>query len=334
MEKSLDICRRDALCEEIESNINKSYLIQIIEYFTDDRERTDRQRLSIALLSNFFFNLTNFISKNIMYDYPKADIYSIIFYRSLSVVLITKVYFKYMNIELFDIKSIKSSFTFLIVNLSNFTLIISLASSFLYLRFGIALAFLNMSPVIASIFSVYFFGEKCYLRYFIGIISCVIAMSLLTLVNQEDKKANVSSNNLLYGVICGLSILMSRTGIMISSKIISNEIDAVSTSYYVGLSGLTISFLVILTSGSIDFQFFFVLLSAFFGVTWWFGNFFQILAFKINPINRIAFIDYLGLVYGFLLGIIFFGEAIKFTDIIGCIIIVGYSLYSIIYPLT
>jgi drug/metabolite transporter (DMT)-like permease len=56
-------------------------------------------------------------------------------------------------------------------------------------------------------------------------------------------------------------------------------------------------------------------------------------AMKLNTINTISFIEYLSLVYGYIIGVIFFGEALKITDLIGCGIIVGYSAFSIINPL-
>ena len=313
--------------ERLETNC----LLQIIKYFTDERQRSKLQRICIALLSNICFTLINFFTKLIVYYYPKTDISSIMLYRSLSIFIISYAYLKNIDHPLFDLKKIKSIFTFIVMIVSILYITISITKCIMYIRFGTATAFLNIAPVLAPRFSVCYLKDKCYPRHILGLISCLFAMFLLTI--QEMNFNENSSFNLFWGVIWGIITMLSRCSIIVCSKILSNQIDSVSLVLYIGLSGIIFSSIVLIISGKIQTEIFFIFLSILTGIFHWMASFLQNVAMKMNTFDRISFIEYLSLVYGFFLGNVFFEESIKLTDYIGCGIIVSFSLYSLIYPL-
>jgi drug/metabolite transporter (DMT)-like permease len=330
MKQSLDIEESPKQRFINTQNENKSILMQIIDYFTDDRERTERQKLSVALISNICFTLVNFFAKTISYNYPKPDVLSILFYRSVATFFCAFAYYKYMKLKLFDLRKLEIPIPFIIFNVALIGIAYAIPKSVIYIRLGTANAFTSVAPVAACIFSVLFMKDKCYLRYIIGLSGCLFAMYLLTFFGEGDSENN---SDLFLGIFWSSVGLVSRTSIIIVVKMLATKIDSASLVLYMGVVGTIFSFCMIIIFGNLYFNPVFIFLSACSGISYWLGAFFHNYAMKMNSINTVSFIEYLSLVYGFLLGIIFFGESIKFTDIIGCMIIVGYSLYSFLYPI-
>ena len=64
------------------------------------------------------------------------------------------------------------------------------------------------------------------------------------------------------------------------------------------------------------------------------ANYYSAEALKYITINKLMPINYLSIVFVFILGYIFLGEKIYFTDLLGSIIIVGFQLYNIYIPTT
>jgi len=313
-----------------DSENNKSLLMKSIEYFTDNRERTPRQKLFIALMANITLTLVVFFAKSITYNYPDPDVILILFYRSITILLLSYAYVNYLNLEIFNLKNISVPIPFSIFNAALISMAIAVATSVNYIRIGTTNAFIGIAPVAASVISVLFLKDKCAPRYFIGFFGCSVAVYLMTIGDQEG---SFDSPYVFLGIIWAVVCLVSRTAIIVSGKMLANKIDSHSIVFYMGLIGTIFSVIVLLFTGYTSHDFYFIVLSCLTGACFWLGIFLQNIALKLNSINTVSFIDYLSLVYGYLFGIIFFNEGIKLTDIVGCCIIIGYSVYSFIYPL-
>ncbi len=304
--------------------------MKVIDYFTDNRERTPRQKLFIALLANITLTLVVFFAKAITFNYPNPDVILILLYRSLTILLLSSAYIRYLKLELFNLLKIETPFSFVVFNLALISMAISVATSVKYIRIGTTNAFIGVAPVAASIISVLFLNDKFAPRHLYGFTGCTIAVYFMTIGEREDSFDTLFS---FLGILWAFVSFLSRTTIIVSGKMLSGKIDSHSLVFYMGAIGTFFSLIVLFSQGYSAHEFYFIFLSCLTGVCFWFGIFLQNIALKLNSINTISFIDYLSLVYGYLLGILFFNEGIKVTDIIGCCLIIGYSIYSFLYPL-
>jgi drug/metabolite transporter (DMT)-like permease len=327
-ELSKNILKKFVDFEKQESK--SSSFMKLINYFTDNRERTPRQKLFIALLANITLTLVVFFAKAITFNYPNPDVILILLYRSITILLLSLVYIKYLKLELFNIFKIETPVSFGVFNLTLISMAISVANSVMYIRIGTTNAFIGVAPVAASIISVLFLNDKFSPRHLYGFASCTIAVYLMTIGEQEG---SLDSPFWFLGILWSLLSLVSRTTIIVSGKMLAGKIDSHSLVFYMGVFGTLFSLIVLLSKGYTAHEFFFIILSCLTGVCFWLGIFLQNIALKLNSINTISFIDYLSLVYGYFLGILFFNEGIKVTDLVGCCIIIGYSIYSFLYPL-
>lgn len=318
--------------DQLDNLKNKSFNF-ILDFLNPEKERTEREKLSISIISNFFFAVSNLSIKFIAFYYPEADASITSFYRFLVIFFLSILYMKKTETKSLELNEIKSKFLLFIRIVCAYFIAISFANSAYYLRLGTAITFFFISPIFTSFASVYFFNDKFRLQNLIGMIICIF--SLIMIVNSESKNNEKNPNsNIFIGSMWGIFCTASTVSVVISTKYLVNEIDSNNLNYLLGKYNSIIAIIVCIFSNTLFyFNFGFFLLSLLNGLTFWTALYFLNISLKINNLIAVSCIGFLSLVYAFTFGVIFFGEKLSITDILGSLFIFTFNIYSILFPM-
>lgn len=305
----------------------------LIDYFHPDRTRSERERLFISFLSNLFYALANLMIKFISRLYPSAQASTTSLYRFVVMFLLSYLYIINRKITFLELAQVKSKITLAVRILTAYAISVSLANSVHYLRLGTAVSFFFVTPIFTSLASIYFFNDKCKTRNVIGLIVCILSMIMIT--NSESKAEEENPNlNLGLGFLWGTSSLISTVAMIISTKMLVYEIDSNNLNYLIGKFSVLIGFVICVLNGSLLYLHLgYVLLTSLNGFFFWCALYFMNISLKINNLIAVSCIGFLTLVYAFGFGFIFFGENLRFIDVIASLIIFGFNIYSILFPI-
>jgi len=311
---------------------NQDKFSALIAYFHPDRTRSQRERLFISFLSNLFYALANLTIKSISKYYPNADATTTSLYRFVVMFLLSYLYIINRNITFLELGQVKSKFTLAIRIFSAYLISVSLANSVHYLRLGTAISFFFVSPIFTSLASIYFFKDKCKTQNVIGLTVCMVAMLMIT--NSESQADQENTNfDLGLGFIWGTSSLVGTVAMIISTKMLVYEIDSINLNYFIGKFSTVIGVGICIINGSLFYLYpGFVFLTSLNGFFFWCALYFMNISLKINNLIAVSCIGFLSLVYAFGFGFIFFGEMLRFVDVLASLIIFGFNIYSIMYP--
>ena len=212
-----------------------------------------------------------------------------------------------------------------------------------------------MSSSISISNSSFLLNEKFYPRYIVGIILCFIGAYMI--VSNERKPTNINedkdsinrnlldltlryleekSNGILIGAVSAASHLTICAFANFSQRELAKEnILGDEQNFWLGVYNCFFSFIVMTFQGNFGLSNIkyplYVLTN---GPIFYFANYYTAEALKFISINKLIPLNYLTIVFVFILGYIFLGEKVYFTDLLGSIIIVGFQLYNIYVPTT
>ena len=118
-----------------------------------------------------------------------------------------------------------------------------------------------------------------------------------------------------------------------NKKLTNNKIPVSTQLFYVGLIHSFYSFLWVLFTLDFDYTLKYFIMSMFHAVLFFMGNYFFNKGIQIIDLSKSSLIQYSKVVFVFILSVIFLGQKIFLTDIIGSVIIVSFMIYHIISPI-
>jgi len=160
----------------------------------------------------------------------------------------------------------------------------------------------------------------------------VLAMLMIT---NSEIKSDQDNPNLDIGLGClwGTSSLVATVVMIISTKMLMNEIDSINLNYFIGKFSTFIGVGICLVNRSIFYLYpGYVLLTTLNGLFFWCALYFMNISLKINNLIATSCIGFLSLVYAYGFGLFFFGEKLGSVDVLASFIIFGFNIYSILYP--
>ena len=208
-----------------------------------------------------------------------------------------------------------------------------------YLRVSTCQILNCLTPIIIIFLSIIFLNEKFYSRYVFGIIFGIIGSSI-TILNEKkatetkNKKENSGSSEILigvFGVFC--SMIFNAINNITNKKLTNNKIPVSTQLFYVGLIHSFYSFLWVLFTLDFDYTLKYFIMSMFHAVLFFMGNYFFNKGIQIIDLSKSSLIQYSKVVFVFILSVIFLGQKIFLTDIIGSVIIVSFMIYHIMNPI-
>ncbi len=330
-ENKVNVIKQDNLQLSNEKT-NEDLIETILAYLHPDRERTQREKLFISFITNFFYALSNLMIKFITINYPEAKADTLSLYRFIVMFLLTYIYVVKRNVNLIEVSQIQSKYKLAIRILSAYTIAYSLGNSVHYLRLGTAISFFFITPIFTSLASIYFFKDKCKTQNVIGLTVCIISMLMITnsesIIEKENKNVNLS-----LGLFWGICSLISTVAMIITTKMLVDEIDSINLNYLIGKYSTIIGLIVCIITNSLFYIYpGYILLTSLNGLFYWCALYLMNLSLKINNLIATSCISFLSLVYAYGFGFIIFGETIRFIDLIASLFIFGFNIYSIIYP--
>ena len=220
---------------------------------------------------------------------------------------------------------------------ANFFGVACMTCALWYLRATTTIIIQNVHPLFVLIMSYFVLKEKFYLRYLLGILICFFG-ALIMILNEAKVKVNnmktFSEAERSIGLFFAFIDLFFISSVKVSNKVMVNKKVPIGTQmFYVSISTMIYSSIYTIFFGGLCFKIGYLLMCLVHGIFFYLGNITQNYALQLCPLSKIILIQYLNVVYIFLLSFIFLGEKIFFSDIMGASFIIGFMLYNSYYPL-
>lgn len=300
-----------------------------------------------VLAANFVWAFNSFYLKIVQRTYPTyfASV-PFLFIRGFMIMFISFSMAYYNNEHILRPNEISHKFYFFIRTNLNFFSVTFFTVGVWYLRVSTCQIISTLNPIIVIVFSVFILKESFYFRYLIGIIVCLLGSSIIVL---NEKKANSSvtaetthektdtsvfSADILFGITCSLTSVLLGSFITIANKVlVKNKISITTQLVYVSFSTLLYSFIYIVITREFKICLGYIIMCLMHGVCFCLGNVFFNRGIQLIDLSKSVTISYMKIVFVFILGGLFLGEPIYFTDIIGACLIVSYMMYNVSYPI-
>ena len=305
---------------------------------TSNKIRKEKYGLLITALSVFFNSCGAIYTKIIQKSYPE-DFRTIqfLFLRSFTVFFFSIFHSYIRNEKIMHLRDIPEKKWFFLRTNANFFGVASITGALWYLRASTAIIIENVHPLFVLILSYFILKEKFYLRYAYGIIICFLG-ALIMILNESKVKVNdikvFSNSERSIGLFFSFVDLFFISSVKVSNKIMVNKKVPVGTQmFYVSISTMLYSSIYTLIFGGICLKTGFLLMCLIHGIFFYLSNTTQNFALQLCPLSKIILVQYLNVVFIFLLSFLFLDEKIFFSDILGFILIVGFMFYNSYYPL-
>ena len=320
----------------------------------ETHEQNEALGIKYAILSCVFFGFTSFHIKTVKILYEEsfnANIF--MFWRSLSSSIIGYLVAKYKSESILGISRIKSKFWFGVRTFFNYISMITLTLCMVELRAATASCMSSMSPAVMVILSIIILGEKFQIRYLTGILICFIGSAMIVM---NEKKPNpvieevelidgiediekieevvTETTDLIKGVFYGVYHIIFNSLCSVAQKILANEKIPVETqTYYIGLTNYVVAIIVAFYTGIDYIDFSFGGYSSLNGIFFYLCVHYMNESLKNIPLAKFTPFFYIGTLTVFVCGVVFIGESLFFTDIIGSLLILSFNVYNSYYPI-
>ena len=205
-----------------------------------------------------------------------------------------------------------------------------------YLRISTCQIISTLSPIIIIFFSIIFLNEKYFTRYTYGIIFGILG-SVIIILNEnkvpvvEEKQSK--AYEIFIGVLCNFLSMITGGIEGVCNKIMAKKKTPITSQmFYVGCSHCFYSFLWMLITNDFDYTTKYFLMCMGHGILFFCGFFFFNKGLQIIDLSKTSIIQYSKIVFVFILGTIFLGQQVFFSDILGSSIIVGFMIYHVSNP--
>jgi drug/metabolite transporter (DMT)-like permease len=305
----------------------------------------------LGLIGTFFLSLNYFYAKVILKSYPEDfDSVEFLFMRGLSIVLFGIIHTYYYHQTILSLSELPLRMWFLIRANANFFYNAFSISALWYLRASTVQILVLLSPLLVIVLSYFLLKEPLYIRYLFGGIMCV-GGSMIIILNEhstpsndskEDKKDNKDKNNSndvgTYGVLLGLGLCIISVGfnaiINIASKILaSHRVSLNNQMVYIGATNMMYSIIYIIFKRKMCLKPGYLIMCIIHGFFFYVYYVCYNRALQLAQVSKIIIINYLQIVFVFLMANLFLGEGIYFTDILGTIIMMSYMVYNALNPI-
>ena len=313
--------------------------------------RLSRERwgMLLGLVGTFFLSLNCFYAKVILKSYPEDfDSVEFLFMRGLSIVLFGIIHTYYYHQKILSLSELPLRLWFLTRANANFFYNAFSISALWYLRASTVQILVLLSPLLVIVLSYFLLKEPLYIRYLFGGIMCV-GGSMIIILNEhsapsddseEDKKDNKNNSSDVgtYGVLLGLGLCIISVGfnaiINIASKILaSHRVSLNNQMIYIGATNMMYSIIYIIIKRKMCLKPGYLIMCIIHGFFFYVYYVCYNRALQLAQVSKIIIINYLQIVFVFLMANIFLGEGIYFTDVLGTIIMMSYMVYNALNPI-
>lgn len=316
-------------------NSIKTSITHLVHKINGTIEKTEKENILFIFLGSFFMSIGNLFLKIITKNYPNTNGINIALFRLTTLAFLSFTLLKILGKKITSFGEIEKKPFFIYRIFSNFIVSFSLANSIYYLRYGTAIALSRVSPLFSSVFSVIFLKEKCLLRYLVGLSTGFFSVFLFSYgdMKSEILDEKKDSSFLLLGLFWSFIHIFCFSSGLLVTKVLVKDLAAEIMIFYLGIGGMMLSvFFIFVLNLNFMFEFGFVFLCVCNGFFQFCAMMFNLNNIRSNKILLISCFSFLPILYAFVFGILFFGEGVTLNDLFGFCILIGYCIYSVVYP--
>ena len=145
---------------------------------------------------------------------------SVLFWRMFIVAILGYFICKYKRVHIITLSEQKHLKWFLLRNATAFIFISCWIKMYSYFRVSTISVICGTQPLIIIIFSVFFIGEKFYVRYIIGVLFCIIGSSIIIFNDKNpESKAQILDDNVFIGILYAISNIVLYSLSMVGQKV-------------------------------------------------------------------------------------------------------------------
>lgn len=342
------------------SSINTELLNEELK---QQKRRKERLAYVYGIISQFFWAIVSIQIKTMITFFPKNyTLNTIAFYRTFPLGIAGYYLCKKKNIKIHEWSEIKSKFWFVVRNGGFYCMVVLWVVMNIYFRVSTCQCISNCHPVLVLIISSFLLNEKFYPRYIVGIIVCFIGAYMI--ISNERKPTNINNdinqsnddisnirklfeiiirnldektnNSIFFGVIAaGCHLTISAFANFGQRELAKEGIAGDEQNFWLGVFNCipSLFFMTIQRNfglSNIKYPLYIMTNAPIF----YLANYYTSEALKFISINKLIPLNYLTIVFVFILGYFLLGENVYFTDLLGSIIIIGFQLYNIYIPTT
>ena len=330
---------KEKFLEEIDNNKNRK-LSEVSHSSTNYLAKINNEKygMILAAISVFFGACGTIYTKIIQKAYPDDfKTVQFLFLRSFTIFFFA-IFHSYIRKEkIMKLIDIPEKIWFFLRTNANFFGVACMTMALWYLRASTTILIQNIHPLIVLLMSFFILKEKFYSRYIYGIFFCFLGV-LITVLNEAKAKVNnkseVTNTGRSIGLFCCCIDLFFISSVRVANKVMVNKKVPISTQmFYVSICTMIYSSIYTLIFGGLCFKVGFLLMCLLHGIFFYLSNVTMNISLQYCPLSKIILIQYLNIVYIFLLSFIFLREKIFFTDLLGALFIIGFMSYNSYYPL-
>ena len=229
-------------------------------------------------------------------------------------------------------KDIPEKKWFLLRIRANFFGVASMTVALWYMRAATTVIIQNIHPLFILIGSHFILREKFYMRYIYGLIICFVG-TLIILLNEsklsKSPKTIMEHSNTSLGVLfCSIDLFFITSVKIANKSLVNNNVPVGTQMFYVGISTMLYSSLFIIIFGGVCLKPGFLVMCSLHGLFFYVSNVTQNYALRLCPLNKTILVQYLNVIYIFILSSLLLHETIFFTDILGASFILGFMIYN------
>lgn len=305
---------------------------------TSQKMKNEKFGLLVSAISVLFGSCGQIYTKIIQRTYPE-DFRTVqfLFLRCFTVFFFA-IFHSYIRQEkIMNLRDIPEKKWFFLRTNANFFGVACMTVALWYLRASTTIIIQNIHPIFVLILSYLVLKEKFYLRYIVGIVICFFG-ALVMILNEAKVKVNdmktFTNSERSIGLFFSFIDLFFISSVKVSNKIMVNKKVPIGTQmFYVSISTMIYSSMYTLVFGGLCFKVGYLVMCLIHGIFFYLSNITQNYALQLCPLSKIILVQYLNVVYVFLLSSIFLNEKIFFSDILGASFIVGFMFYNSYDPL-
>lgn len=330
------------------------------EELKQKKRKNERIAYIYGIISQFLWAIVSIQIKTMITFFPEEfTLNTIAFFRTFPLGLAGYYLCKKKNIRIKRWNDLQYKFWFIIRNGGFYAMVVLWVVMNIYFRVSTCQCIANCNPVIVLVISSVLLNERFYPRYIIGIIVCFIGAYMIisnerkpTHVNEQSNENNSnlrllfefilrnldekSQNNILFGAIAAVSHLTISAFANFAQRELAKEgISGDEQNFWLGVFNCIRAFTVMIFQRNFGLRNIkyplYIMTNA---PVFYLANYYTAEALKYITINKLIPLNYLSIVFVFILGYFFLGEKVFFTDLLGSIIIIGFQIYNIYIPTT
>jgi drug/metabolite transporter (DMT)-like permease len=306
-----------------------------VKYDSFDKEKEKDLNLGrfYSMISCLFYSMSDITLKMTQIRIPNYNFFFMMTIRFLIFCLLGKIFIIRNSIKIKGLLNIENKSLLFIRIIASLLTMLFLKLSFYYIRFGLSVSLLMLSPIWVNFLSIYFFKEKFELKYIISCFVCLLGTYLISLGENSIETSKDNYNNFIgisFGILSSFSVGIAVT----CSKTLLKAFKSYELIYIFGFYSFLISFILCFFQFQLiyeTFSLFFIFISSLNGISHFYANHFSFLSFNLADMNKISYINYMQIILSLISGYCLFNDSLNLLDFIGGGIIIGFNYITTKY---